>query len=231
MLIYLSFFMAVGLYLSSMFLKKGRRVGVIVFAILFVLTTVGVTANYFHHWGMKKVTTTKSQRIYSAAGKNLPINLYQPVGTSGKDNVFIYKTTPNQGKTIHTQANELTYSQAKTSTTNTAYLTTTETRWHYQNVFYKFLFIGTGMQNKLVHRTNTLYYPKGYVRLTVKQASQLKKRMTNSNQATSAIKQQMTTYVQQKIAAANTRDPQKIKQISQQAQLEFQGQMINKLLQ
>lgn len=28
MLIYLSFFMAVGLYLSSMFLKKGRRVGV-----------------------------------------------------------------------------------------------------------------------------------------------------------------------------------------------------------
>ena len=74
---------------------------------------------------MKKVTTTKSQRIYSAAGKNLPINLYQPVGTSGKDNVFIYKTTPHQGKTVHTQANERTYSQTKVSTTNTAYLTTT----------------------------------------------------------------------------------------------------------
>ncbi|WP_155801153.1 hypothetical protein [Limosilactobacillus coleohominis] len=54
MLIYLSFIMAVGLYLSSMFLKRGRRVGVIIFAILFVLTTVGVTANYSHHWGMKK---------------------------------------------------------------------------------------------------------------------------------------------------------------------------------
>ncbi len=87
------------------------------------------------------------------------------------------------------------------------------------------------MQNKLIHRTNTLYYPKGYVQLTVKQANQLKKRMTNSNQATSTIKQQMTTYVQQKVAAANTRDPQKIKQINQQAQLEFQGQLIKKLLQ
>ncbi|WP_295730981.1 DUF4811 domain-containing protein [uncultured Limosilactobacillus sp.] len=190
MLIYLSFASAVGLYLCSMFLKKGRKIGTGVFAILFMLTTAGVTANYSHHWGMKKVTTTTSKVIYSAAGPKLPINLYQPVGTSGQDNVFIYKTTPHQKQSQHTEANELTYSTAKTTTGQQARLVTTETRWRYQNQFSKFLFIGSGINNKLVHRTNTLYYPKGYLRVTVKQAQRLKKQLTTQSPAEQAAMMQ-----------------------------------------
>lgn len=192
MLIYLSFLTAVGLYLCSMFMKKGRKVGMAIFAILYILTTAGVTANYSHHWGMKKVTTTTSKTIYSAAGSKIPVNLYQPIGTSGQDNVFIYKTTPKQKQNHHTQANELTYSNAKTTTSRQARLVTTETRWQYRNGFYRLLFIGTGINNKLVHRTNTLYYPREYVKLTVNQAKQLKKQLaTKSSTEQAAMLQQL----------------------------------------
>lgn len=231
MLIYIAFLMAVGLYLCSMFLKSGRRLGMIIFGALFVLSTIGVTANYSHHWGMKQVTTTKSQRIYSAAGQNLPINLYQPVGTSGEDNVFIYKTSPSQRKPHHTQANELTHSTTKSTNGTQARLVTKENRWQYQNGFYRFLFMGTGINNKLVRRTNTLYYPKGYVKVTAKQAKRLRTTMDSQGQSTAALQQQITAAVQQKVAAAHTQDPQKIKQITQQAQIEVQGQLIQKALQ
>lgn len=227
MLIYIAFLMAVGLYLCSMFLKKSRRIGMITFGILFVLCTIGVTANYSHHWGMKKVTITKSRQIYSATGQNLPINLYQPVGTSGKDNVFIYKTSPNQKHPHHTQANELTSSTSKETSGVHAHLVTKETRWQYRNSLYRFLFIGTGMDNKLVHRTNTLYYPKGYVKLTTKQARQLRTCMANQG---ATAQQEATAAVQQRVAAAHSQDPQKIKQITQQAQIEVQGQLIQKAL-
>lgn len=233
MLIYLSFLTAIGLYLCSIFLKKGRQIGVTVFAILFVLCTAGVTANYSHHWGMKKVTTTTTHKIYSAAGQQLPINLYQPVGTSGKDNVFLYKTSANQKKPLHTQANELTYSTDKTSSNDQARIVTKETRWRYQNGFYKFLFIGTGINNKLVHRQNVLYYPQGYVKVSVSQAKKLKKIMATqqSPSAQAALKQQASAYINQKIANDKTNDPRKIKQITKQAQIEFQGQAIQKALQ
>lgn len=233
MLIYLSFLTAVGLYLCSMFLKKGRRVGVTIFAVLFILCTAGVTANYSHHWGMKKITTTTTKKIYSAAGQQLPINLYQPVGTSGKDNVYLYKTEINQKKPSHTQANELTYSTDRNTSSNQPRIVTTETRWRYQNGFYKALFMGSGINNKLVHRQNVLYYPKGYVKVSVKEASQLKKMMASQNSpaAHAAMKQQANAYISQKVAAAKTNNPQKIKQVTQQAQIEFQGQAIKKALQ
>lgn len=231
MLIYITFLMAVDLYLCSMFLKNRRRLGMFIFGVLFVLSIIGVTANYSHHWGMKQVTTTKSQKIYSAAGSNMPINLYQPVGTSGEDNVYIYKTSPNQKKPQHTQANELTHSITKATNDPQARLLTKETRWQYQNGFYQFLFMGTGMNNKLVRRTNTLYYPKGYVKLTAKQAKRLRAVMASQGQAAAALQQQVTTTVQQKVAAAHTQDPQKIKQITQQAQIQVQGQLIQKALQ
>lgn len=232
MLIYITFLTAVGLYLCSMFLKTGRRLGVTIFAILFVLCTAGVTANYSHHWGMKKVTTTQTHRIYSAAGKDLPINLYQPVGTNGQDNVYIYKTDPYQKKPVHTQANEFTISKDKVSHNGEARLMTKETRWQFKNDFYEFLFTGMGMNKKLVHRTNTLYYPQGYVKLTPQQAGQLKAVMSaqQTPAAQAALKQQAAAYISQKVAAANTQDPQKIQQITQSAQIEFQGQMIQKAL-
>ena len=233
MIIYLAFLMAVGLYLCSMFLKKGRRLGVTVFAILFVLCTAGITANYSHHWGMKKVTTTTSQKIYSAAGPQLPVNLYQPVGTSGKDNVYLYKTKVGQKKPAHTQANERTFSSDHITSKSEPRLVTTEQRWRYPNGFYKLLFIGNGMDGKIAHWTNRLYYPKSYVKVSVKQMQSLKKTLSgqNSPAAQQAMKQQAAAYVQQKVAAAHTQDPQKVKQISTNAQSEFQANLIKKALQ
>lgn len=183
MLIYITFIFALLLYVSSMFLKKGRRIMMFIWGLLFVLGTAGVTANYSHHWGMKTVTTTKTTRIYSASNSAaMPINLYQPVGTSGRDNVYIYNTKAVQKKPQHTQANEKTYSTDKV-TTKQPRLVTVEKRYRYRNNFYKFLFVGSGMQNKLVKRTNTLYYPKNYKKLTVKQVAALKKQVAAQQKA------------------------------------------------
>lgn len=234
MLIFIAFIAAICLYLSVMFLKKGRRVSITIFAVIFMLSTAGVTANYSHHWGMKKVTTTHTQKIYSAASaSHLPINLYQPVGTSGEDNVYLYNTKVNQKKPAHTQANERTVSSDHVTNSSQPKLVTTEQRWRYQNGFYKFLFMGNGMNGKLAHRTNHLYYPKTYVKVSVKQMKLLQKSLSGKNSATAkqALKQQMQAYVQQKVAAANTQNPQKIKAISANAQSEFQANMIKKALQ
>lgn len=234
MLIYIAFLSAIGLYLSVMFLKKGRLFGISIFAILFVLSTAGVTLNYSHHWGMKKVTTTHIQKIYSAASANhLPINLYQPVGTSGKDTVYLYNTKPHQKAPHHTQANEKTYSSDHRTDKNTPSLVTTEQRWHFQNQFYRFLFMGNGMDGKLAHRTNRLYYPQIYVKVSVKQMKALRKSLSqqSSPAAQQALQQQMKSFVQQEVAKAHTKDPQKVKQITTNAQNEFQAKLIQKALQ
>lgn len=233
MLIWIAFIGAIGLYLSAIFLKKGRWVGITVWGLIFVVSTAGVTMNYSHHWGMKKVTTTHTQQIYSAASaRHLPINLYQPVGTSGEDNVYLYNTQQNQKKPSHTQANERTFSSDHVTSKNTAHMVITEQRWRYQNNFYKLLFMGNGMDGKLAHRTNRLYYPRYYVKVSVKQMKSLQKSLgkQNSPAAQQALRQQMTAYVQQKVAQAQTQDPQKIKQITAEAQSEFQANLLKKAL-
>lgn len=234
MLIFIAFIAAICLYLSVMFLHKGRQAGIIVFGAIFIISTIGVTANYSHYWGMKKVTTTHTQKIYSAASaSHLPVNLYQPVGTSGEDNVYLYNTQQNQKKPSHTQANEHTYSSDHLTSSNQPRLVTTEQRWRYKNGFYKLLFMGNGMNGKLAHRTNQLYYPKTYVKVSVKQMKMLKKSLAsqNSSSAKQALQQQMQAYVQQKVAAANTQDPKKIQVISANAQTEFQANILKKALQ
>lgn len=170
MIVFLTFLFAIALFSSVMFSKQKWLSALM--GLLFVFSTAITTLNYSQHFGMRKQTTTKTQKIYPAAGK-LPIVLYQPIGNNGRDNVYIYKTHLDQKKPQHTQANEYTYSQLKYTGQSQAKLVTKETRWCYKNSFYRTLFMGAGLENKLVSRTNTLYYPKGYVKVSVKQMKKL----------------------------------------------------------
>ena len=119
---------------------------------------------------MKQVTTTKTQKIYSTSSQ-MQLALYQPVGTSGKDNVYIYQTKPRQKKPQHTQANEFTTNRLVWTDSDQATLTVKETRWRFKNDFYKVLFAGSKMDGNLVSRTNTFRYPKTFVKISVKQAT------------------------------------------------------------
>ena len=198
MITIIMFLGAIAFFAAIMFSPSNRTRWLLgmISGLIFVGSTLMITANFHEHWGMKQVTTTKTQKIYST--------LYQPVGTSGKDNVYIYQTKPRQKTPQHTQANEFTTNRLVWTDSDQATLTVKETRWRFKNDFYKVLFAGSKMDGKLVSRTNTFRYPKTFVKISVKQAQALKKQaQALKSPATQAqLKAQAAAYVTAKVQAA-----------------------------
>ena len=184
---------------------------------------------------MKQVTTTKTQKIYSTSSQ-MQLALYQQVGTSGKDNVYVYQTKPRQKTPQHTQANEFTTNRLVWTDSDQATLTFKETRWRFKNDFYKVLFAGSKMDGHLISRTNTFRYPKTFVKISVKQAQALKKQAQalKSPTAQAQLKTQAAAYVTAKIQAAKQQNPDlteaQLQKLTQQAQQEYQAQMIKKMM-
>lgn len=239
MIIFIMFIAAVALFASIMFIRQRtpRIILTIIFGLIFIGSTAMMTLNYSRHFGMHQVTTTRQKPIYSASNAPLPLALYQPVGTSGEDNVYIYNSKERQAKPDHTQADEFTHSKIKWTNRTTPRLVTTETRWRYNNDFFRVMYMGTGMDGTLVKRINTLEYPKTYVKITTSQAKQLMKKAASpaARQAQQAAHQQGKSYVanavQQALAKNPTMTAEQIQQVSQHAEQEMQSQMVKKLLQ
>ena len=238
MIIIIMFGAAIAMFASIMFIE--RRVPQLILAtlcgLLFVGSTLVMTLNYSHHFGMHQVTTTTRKPIYSASNSTMPLALYQPVGTSGQDNVYIYNVKPRQKTANHTQADEYTTSKIKWTNETTPKLVTTETRCRYNNNFFTVLYMWSGMDGNLVKRTNTLEYPRTYVKITVKQANRLKKLAQSPavKQAQARAQQQGKTAVASTVQAALAKNPhmtaQQIQQVSQQAEQQLQGPMVKELL-
>ena len=234
MIIIIMFGAAIAMFASIMFIE--RRVPQLILATLCGLLFVGSTLNYSHHFGMHQVTTTTRKPIYSASNSTMPLALYQPVGSSGRDDVYIYNVQERQKTANHTQANEFTTSKIKRTDRATPELVTTETRWRYNNKFFAALYMWSGMDGTLVKRTNTLEYPRPYVKLTVKQANRLKKLAQSpaAKQAQARAQQQGKAAVASAVQAALAKNPhmtaQQIQQVSQQAEQRLQGQMVKEML-
>lgn len=237
MITVIMFIGAIAFFVSIMFAPNMRTRWILglITGLIFVGSTVIITANFHDHWGMKRITTTKTQKIYSASSQ-MQLILYQPVGTSGKDNVYIYQTKPRQKTPQHTQANEFTTNRLVWTDSDQATLTVKETRWRFKNDFYKVLFAGSKMDGKLVSRTNTFRYPKTFVKISVKQAQALKKQaQALKSPATQAqLKAQAAAYVTAKVQAAKQQNPDlteaQPQKLTQQAQQEYQAQMIKKMM-
>lgn len=237
MITVIMFIGAIAFFVSIMFAPNMRTRWILglITGLIFVGSTVIITANFHDHWGMKRITTTKTQKIYSASSQ-MQLILYQPVGTSGKDNVYIYQTKPRQKTPQHTQANEFTTNRLVWTDSDQATLTVKETRWRFKNDFYKVLFAGSKMDGKLVSRTNTFRYPKTFVKISVKQAQALKKQaQALKSPATQAqLKAQAAAYVTAKVQAAKQQNPDlteaQLQKLTQQAQQEYQAQMIKKMI-
>nr|WP_278845936.1 DUF4811 domain-containing protein [Limosilactobacillus mucosae] len=237
MITVIMFIGAIAFFVSIMFAPNMRTRWILglITGLIFVGSTVIITANFHDHWGMKRITTTKTQKIYSASSQ-MQLILYQPVGTSGKDNVYIYQTKPRQKTPQHTQANEFTTNRLVWTDSDQATLTVKETRWRFKNDFYKVLFAGSKMDGKLVSRTNTFRYPKTFVKISVKQAQALKKQaQALKSPATQAqLKAQAAAYVTAKVQAAKQQNPDlmeaQLQKLTQQAQQEYQAQMIKKMM-
>lgn len=237
MITIIMFLGAIAFFAAIMFSPSNRTRWLLgmISGLIFVGSTLMITANFHEHWGMKQVTTTKTQKIYSTSSQ-MQLALYQPVGTSGKDNVYIYQTKPRQKTPQHTQANEFTTNRLVWTDSDQASLTVKETRWRFKNDFYKVLFAGSKMDGNLVSRTNTFRYPKTFVKISVKQAQALKKQAQalKSPTAQAQLKTQAAAYVTAKIQAAKQQNPNlteaQLQKLAQQAQQEYQAQMIKKMM-
>ena len=237
MITIIMFLGAIAFFAAIMFSPSNRTRWLLgmISGLIFVGSTLMITANFHDHWGMKQVTTTKTQKIYSTSSQ-MQLALYQQVGTSGKDNVYIYQTKPRQKTPQHTQANEFTTNRLVWTDSDQATLTFKETRWRFKNDFYKVLFAGSKMDGHLISRTNTFRYPKTFVKISVKQAQALKKQAQalKSPTAQAQLKTQAAAYVTAKIQAAKQQNPDlteaQLQKLTQQAQQEYQAQMIKKMM-
>lgn len=238
MVIILMFLGAICVFLSVMFVKSSsmRILLTTISGIVFVSATFLMTGNYDQHWGMHQVTTTKTQQIYSASNSAMPLALYQPVGTSGKDDVFIYNTKARQKKPNHTPANEYTHNHVKWTNKTDAHLVTKETRWRFNNNFDRVLYAWSGMDGALVKRTNTFEYPKAYVKVSTKQAKKLAQAAKSlaGQRAQAAAQQQGQSYVRTQVRSAMSKNPKmsakQIQNVTKRAELQFQSRMIKKIL-
>ncbi|AJT49861.1 hypothetical protein LBLM1_01270 [Limosilactobacillus mucosae LM1] len=237
MITIIMFLGAIAFFAAIMFSPSNRTRWLLgmISGLIFVGSTLMITANFHEHWGMKQVTTTKTQKIYSTSSQ-MQLALYQQVGTSGKDNVYVYQTKPRQKTPQHTQANEFTTNRLVWTDSDQATLTFKETRWRFKNDFYKVLFAGSKMDGHLISRTNTFRYPKTFVKISVKQAQALKKQAQalKSPTAQAQLKTQAAAYVTAKIQAAKQQNPDlteaQLQKLTQQAQQEYQAQMIKKMM-
>lgn len=219
----------IGLYLSFIMMKNGllRGLLVAVFGVVMIGSLYLVNANDSNHFGMEKVTTTKTQTIYTASpSKALPMLLKQDVGTSGKRQVYIYKLSA-KGKTTHTKADYLITNKVQTGTKAT--LKTVRTEWVYKNNFYQSFFSNQN-NHKLIRQTNTLTVPKDWLQLTTTQAKALAKKLKAAQNPTAAQKAKMQAAVQQAVIAAKTANPNltaaQQKQVIAQTQAKLQQQAI-----
>ncbi|MDO4903605.1 MAG: DUF4811 domain-containing protein [Limosilactobacillus sp.] len=239
MVILTLFFGAVSLFLCTMFIKNNakRNFWSTISAVVFTGSSVLMIFNYSHHFGMKQVTTEKTIEIYSASNSDMPLALYQPVGTSGQDDVYIYNRVQHQVKPNHTQADEYTTSKIKwTNKSTTPHMVVKETRWRYKNNFFSTLYMWSGMDGRLVKRVNTLEYPTTYVKISTTQANALKK-LTSSPQAQQnqqATRQQMQSAVAAQVQAEIAKNPnmtaQQIKDVTTRAQQKIEGQAVKQML-
>lgn len=223
---------ALSFFLATMFtFKPVTRITSLLITGIILVGSIGLmVGNYESHFGMHKVSTTTTQTIYSASNsESMPLALYKPVGTSGKDDVYIYNSKPTQKNAEHTQANEFTHNKVRWTNKTKATMKTVETRWEYKNSFYKYLYMWSGMGHTLISRTNTFSYPKTWVKITVAQAGALKKEM-GSTQAKAKMAAAAKQYVEAQVVAAKTKNPEmsatEQAKIVKQAQLEYQAKAL-----
>ncbi|ARQ92397.1 DUF4811 domain-containing protein [Levilactobacillus brevis] len=207
---------------------------------LTILAVAGVVASIFFivkndhdHYGMHNVTETKTQRIYSASpSKNLPMMLYQSIGTADKHRVYVYKTSASAKKTNHTRA-KVTTSNTVKRTTGHNRIVTIKTYREYKNSTAKFWFGLADNGHQYVKEHNIIYINKNWTVLSAPQAKKLQK-LASSKSYQAKQKAAATAYVKKAVMAAMMKNPSMTaaqqKQITQQAAAAYQAQAMQQLI-
>ncbi|WP_261809746.1 DUF4811 domain-containing protein [Levilactobacillus humaensis] len=203
-------------------------------AILSLLTSIFfMIRNDHYHFGLHNESTTRTQKIYSASpSKQMPMMIYQSVGTADKHRVYVYKTSANAKKATHTAAKVTTTNIVK-RTSGANRIVTKKVYREFKNGSSRFWFGLTGNGHKYVKETNTIYLNKSWTVLSATQAKQLQK-MTSSKSFQAKQKTAATNYVKTKVMAAMTKNPTmstaEQKKVTQAAAAEYQAQAMKQLI-
>lgn len=220
------------LFASAMFIngKTSRIIGILIGIIVMVGSTTLMVLNYHSHFGMTKVTTTKTRQVQPVSSQ-LPIALYQPIGTSGKEEVLMYRNSA-KGKVQHTKADETISSQVKFANVDQLTMTTKTTTWQFKNHHYRTLFMWSGINGTVINKKITITYPQEYVKVTPKQMKKLRAVMATSSTATAraAQKQALDAAVNAALAKHPNATPKQKTAIAQQVQRQAAAQMLQKAL-
>ena len=224
----------IALFLTFVYMKSSatRLVLTAIFGVALVASLVAVVANDSQHFGMEKVTTTKTTTLASAgSSKAMDLLLYQSVGTADKHRVYIYKQTASQKKVSHTTANVKTANRVK-KTTGSAKLVTKTTRWTYRSNAMKFWFGIADNNHELVKRQNTFYVKKTWIVLSTTQAKKLSQ-LVKQQQAT--LKSRAKVYVANEVKVAMTKNPNMTKaqlaKLEKAAAAKYQAQAMASMIQ
>lgn len=198
----------------------------IFFLFVAVACSVSLMLNDAQHLGMKKFTTSQTQTLISTTGKKNPVNMtvYQPLG-NGSEKIFIYRTTNHPNHNQKTKISEDVTVKVEHTNVHKPQLIIQQQRYTYQNHFWKFMFMGLGLNKETYHCTYIFKVPQSWLVLSTSQLRKIKKQEVNTqNQITEQMKNQLPTMVQkameQKVKANPTiTEQQKIqleKQITEQ---------------
>ncbi|GEL15375.1 DUF4811 domain-containing protein [Pediococcus cellicola] len=211
MIIFVAVILAIALFISMVSISKPllRNLTSLIIAILFALSLSLIVLNDRDHFGMKKITTTQTADLISVSpSKQLKMLLYQNVGTSSKNRVYIYKTQATQKKPTTTNPDPTHTTNKVKVTTQSPRIVTKTTRWVYKNDAYKLWFGIAGNNHKLIQHKNTFEINNDWLTLSSVQA---KKLQHLAKQNTAKMKKEAQVYVtaavKKTLTAAMRKDP------------------------
>lgn len=211
MIIFVAVILAIALFISMVSISKPllRNLTSLIIAILFALSLSLIVLNGRDHFGMKKITTTQTADLISVSPfKQLKMLLYQNVGTSGKNRVYIYKTQATQKKPTTTNPDPTHTTNKVKVTTQSPRIVTKTTRWVYKNDAYRLWFGIAGNNHKLIQHKNTFEINNDWLTLSSVQA---KKLQSLAKQNTAKMKKEAQVYVtaavKKTLTAAMRKDP------------------------
>ncbi|AXX64029.1 DUF4811 domain-containing protein [Bombilactobacillus bombi] len=183
-----------------------------------------MVANDTYHFGMQPKTQTSTMAMTSVnRSSQMPMLLYQSLGTSGKNKVYLYKTS-STAKVQHTNPEQTSDQIIRTNAQ--ARLVSQKKVWSYKNGFYRTLFGISGNEGEHIQTTNKFFVPQNWAILSTKQAKKLARNLRNPQ-----MQKQLTQQVQHKLLVTLQKQPTMTKAQQRVLAAKYQRQAVEKLAQ
>lgn len=142
------------------FLPSGsaKHLWVAVGILIFALIAGSLILNDANHFGMKQVTETTQQTLYSSTPGGKKEIIYHSLG-NGQEKIYYYRTGPNQKKLYQTNPATTTVTVKRNHTDR---LTVQKKFWVYHSGFAKFYFAGGQPDHQLISQRLTFHLQKSW---------------------------------------------------------------------